>query len=93
MAGFSGQLSVAHYRKSVLMITVYSKPRCVQCDATKRALNAKGLVEAVDYTIIDVMEDAEAHARIVALGYRQVPVVVVGETHWSGFNPDMISKL
>jgi glutaredoxin-like protein NrdH len=27
------------------------------------------------------------------LGYRQVPVVVAGDTHWAGFRPDMISTL
>ena len=26
-------------------------------------------------------------------GFRQLPVVVAGETSWSGFRPDMINRL
>lgn len=72
-----------------MSITVYSKPACVQCTATTRALDRKG----VDYTVVDIMENAEAFALVQQLGYRQVPVVVAGEQHWSGFRPDMISSL
>lgn len=72
-----------------MSITVYSKPACVQCTATTRALDRKGL----SYRVVDISEDAEAYARVTALGYRQVPVVVAGEAHWAGFRPDMISAL
>ncbi|HAZ98329.1 MAG TPA: NrdH-redoxin, partial [Halomonas sp.] len=34
-----------------------------------------------------------AQAEVEALGYRQLPVVVVGEEHWSGFRPDRIQAL
>ncbi|SFA79706.1 ribonucleoside-diphosphate reductase class Ib glutaredoxin subunit [Poseidonocella pacifica] len=72
-----------------MSITVYSKPACVQCTATTRALDAKG----VPYEVIDLTEDAEAMARVQDLGYRQAPVVVAGEIHWAGFRPDMIGAL
>ncbi|PYB71819.1 MULTISPECIES: glutaredoxin-like protein NrdH [Rhizobium] len=72
-----------------MSITVYSKPACVQCNATTRALDRQG----IDYTVIDVSEDAQAFALVRDLGYRQVPVVVAGERHWAGFRPDMISAL
>ena len=36
-----------------MSITVYSKPSCVQCNATYRALTKKG----IDYTVVDVIED------------------------------------
>lgn len=71
------------------MITVYSKPACVQCTATTRALDAKG----IDYNIIDLTEDADAMQMVMSLGYRQAPVVVAGEAHWAGFRPDMIGRL
>ena len=45
------------------------------------------------YQVLDVTQDAEAHARITALGYRQVPVVLSGEEHWSGFRPDRIAAI
>ncbi|PYE83733.1 glutaredoxin-like protein NrdH [Pseudoroseicyclus aestuarii] len=72
-----------------MTITVYSKPACVQCTATTRALDAKGL----DYKVVDVTEDEAALAHVTELGYRQAPVVVAGESHWAGFRPDMIGTL
>lgn len=71
------------------MITVYSKPACVQCTATTRALDARGLA----YDLVDLTQDDAAMARVMALGYRQAPVVVAGEAHWAGFRPDMIGRL
>ena len=70
-------------------ITVYSKPACVQCTATTRALDARGIT----YNVVDLTEDAEAMDRVVALGYRQAPVVIAGDAHWAGFRPDMIGSL
>ncbi|MQB40363.1 glutaredoxin-like protein NrdH [Rhizobium sp. ICMP 5592] len=72
-----------------MSITVYSKPACVQCTATTRALDRQGL----EYRIIDVSIDDAAFELVQGLGYRQVPVVVAGEQHWAGFRPDMISAL
>ncbi|HEX8049557.1 glutaredoxin-like protein NrdH [Rhizobium sp.] len=72
-----------------MSITVYSKPACVQCTATTRALDRHG----IDYRIIDVSIDDAAFELVQGLGYRQVPVVVAGERHWAGFRPDMISAL
>ena len=69
-----------------MAITVYSKPLCVQCDATKRALNKAG----VAYDVVDITEDAEALERIKAMGYVQAPVVITDADHWSGFRPDKI---
>ena len=72
-----------------MSVTVYSKPACVQCTATYRALDQKG----IGYTVIDLSEDAAAMERVSALGYRQVPVVVAGSDHWAGFRPDRIASL
>src|SRR6218665_3456160 len=54
----------------IMTITVYSKPACVQCTATTRALDRQG----IDYSIVDISENAEAFALVQGLGYRQVPV-------------------
>ena len=70
-------------------ITVYSKPACVQCNATYKALDKQGL----DYDVVDISEDTEARDYVMALGYLQAPVVVAGEDHWSGFRPDKIKTL
>ena len=68
-------------------ITVYSKPSCVQCTATHRALDKLGL----PYEVVDLAQDEAALAQVLALGHRQVPVVVHGDDHWSGFRPDRIA--
>ena len=72
-----------------MAITVYSKPNCVQCSATYRALDKAGLV----YRTVDVALDVEALEQVRALGYAQAPVVMAGEDHWSGFRPDRIKAL
>ncbi len=72
-----------------MAITVYSKPNCVQCSATRRALDKAGLV----YETVDISLDAEALEQVTSLGYAQAPVVVAGEEHWSGFRPDKIKAL
>jgi glutaredoxin-like protein NrdH len=72
-----------------MAITVYSKPSCVQCNATYRALDAKG----IEYSVTDVSEDADALEHVKSLGYMQAPVVITGEDHWSGFRPDKIKAL
>ncbi|MFD4009120.1 glutaredoxin-like protein NrdH [Brachybacterium vulturis] len=72
-----------------MSITVYTKPLCVQCDATKRALNKLGFA----YDVVDLTEDELALKRVKALGYAQAPVVVTSEDHWSGYRPDKIKAL
>ena len=61
----------------------------MQCTATTRALDARGL----DYHLVDRTEDDAAMELVISLGYRQAPVVVAGEAHWAGFRPDMIGRL
>lgn len=72
-----------------MAVTVYSKPACVQCDATYRALDKKN----IDYTVVDITVDAEALEMIRDLGYLQAPVVIADEAHWSGFRPDQINAI
>ena len=72
-----------------MAITVYSKPSCVQCTATYRALDKKGL----EYEILDVSVDEQALETVRGLGYMQAPVVVSEGDHWSGFRPDRIEEL
>lgn len=71
-------------------LTVYTKPSCVQCNATYRALDAKG----IEYDIVDLSENEAALEYVMELGYAQAPVVVVDEhDHWSGFRPDEIERI
>ena len=73
------------------MITVYSKPACMQCSMTHTALERAGL----PHHVIDVTENAAALAYVTdELGYSAAPVVVVDDhNHWAGFRPDLIGAL
>ena len=70
-------------------ITVYTKPACVQCNATYKALDKQGLT----YQVVDITTDDTAREYVMSLGYLQAPVVVAGDEHWSGFRPDHIRRL
>lgn len=78
-----------------LPVVVYSKSSCVQCNATYRWLDS----HKIPYITHNVEEDATAYDYVVALGYQQVPVVVVpfdrdpAAGHWSGFNPNKLGAL
>lgn len=72
-----------------MAITLYTKPACMQCNATKRALDRAG----VEYTTVDISLDEDAREYVLALGYLQAPVVEVDGVHWSGFRPERIKEL
>lgn len=71
------------------MIIVYSKPACVQCTATTREMDRKGIA----YKYIDLTKDEKAMDTVRDLGYMQAPVVLTEDDHWSGFRPDKIATL
>jgi len=72
-----------------MAITVYTKPSCVQCNATYRALDSKG----IEYRSVDLSTDPNALDVVKAMGYMQAPVVVTDNDHWSGFRPDKIAAI
>ena len=71
------------------MTTVYTKPACVQCDATKRLMDNLG----INYETVDITQDEAAYTKIVNMGYQAVPVVITTNGSWSGFQPDKINLL
>ena len=78
-----------------MTITVYTKDGCIQCTATFKALESKGIA----FAKVDVSADAAARATVEGLGYKQLPVVVEDlgadkkPRHWSGFRPDEINRI
>lgn len=73
-----------------MSVTVYVKPACVQCNATKRALDK----HAIGYECVDLAADDNARDYVMSLGYLEAPVIVVSdEEHWSGYRPDRIGAL
>lgn len=71
------------------MVTVYTKPSCVQCTATYRALDKNGIA----YKSVDISQDEEAVERLKALGHMGAPVVDSPIGSWAGFRPDKIEEL
>ena len=72
-----------------MRIIIYTRNDCVQCHATKRAMESRGF--EFEMVNVDLVPDAAEALR--AQGFRQLPVVIAGETRWSGFRPDMINRL
>ena len=72
-----------------MAITVYTLPSCVQCDSTKKLLDRNEL----EYAVIDMSQDEAALELVKSLGYAAAPVVIAGDTDWSGFRPDKISEI
>ena len=73
-----------------MTITVYTKPACVQCTATFRALEKAGIA----FETVDLSVDRNALDYVMALGYLQAPVVIVGDDdHWAGYRPERIRTL
>lgn len=71
------------------MVTVYSKPNCPQCNATKTSLKRHN----IEFIEIDISKDANAYAKVAELGFKSVPVVEAGTKVWNGFQPDLIASL
>lgn len=72
-----------------MTIIVYTKPQCVQCDATKKFLEKQGL----EYSSIDLTQDPNALQVVLDMGFAQAPVVMAGDDAWSGFRPDKIKAI
>ncbi|SAD92435.1 glutaredoxin-like protein NrdH [Enterobacter kobei] len=72
-----------------MSIIIYTCNNCVQCHATKRAMESRGMV----FEMVNIDQQPEAAETLRAQGFRQLPVVIAGETRWSGFRPDMINRL
>lgn len=74
--------------------TVYTTPKCSQCNMTKTELDKKGIT----YQVVDLSQDAQALAAVRALGYMSAPVVITTvpgqpDDHWYGFRPDKIAEI
>jgi glutaredoxin-like protein NrdH len=72
-----------------MSVTVYTKPACVQCTATKRKLDELG----VEYETIDLLTTEGALEEVKALGFQQAPIVITDSDSWSGYQPERLSTL
>lgn len=72
-----------------MTITVFTKPQCQQCEATKRRLRDHGIT----FETVDLSENPATLTQLVQAGYRQAPVVITPDAAWSGYRPDLIDQL
>lgn len=78
-------------------ITVYTKPRCVQCNATYMALGTAG-VSKESINSIDLSVNPDKLEDLKALGFMSAPVVTIHDDggalvdSWAGFRPDKIEE-
>lgn len=72
------------------MVTVYTKPNCMQCNFTKKYLTER----EIEFQTIDITESEEALAKVKGMGFQAVPVIVAeNEEAFYGFQPDRLAKL
>lgn len=74
------------------MITVYSKPKCVQCEMTKEFLKSNNM----KFKEVNVFEDEEALELIKLHGFQRLPVVTKNNSFdfaFSGFQIDLLDEL
>lgn len=75
------------------VITIYTKPSCVQCTAMKRKFASAGLEYGEDDAL-----DPDNFRAIQFLGFLSAPVVVAtwsgkDEMLWAGNRPDMVDLI
>lgn len=72
-----------------MTVTVFTKYRCPQCEATKRQLTKQG----VDFEVVDLADNPSTLEQLQQAGFRQAPVVITPDASWSGYRPDLIREL
>lgn len=71
-------------------ITVYGKPRCVQCKMTIRYFDEN----QITYQYIDVLKDEKELNYIKdELGFNSLPVVTYKDMKFSGYRPNRLDKI
>ena len=53
-----------------MSIIIYTRNNCVQCHATKRAMESRGMV----FEMVNIDQQPEAAETLRAQGFRQLPV-------------------
>lgn len=77
------------------MLTVYSKPNCIQCEMTKMWLTQN----KIPFEVVDIEANPGAFELIKHYGYSSLPVVSIDDEisdnskSWSGFQIDKLEAL
>ena len=77
------------------MLTVYSKPKCMQCEMTKMWLTQNKIL----FETVDTEANPEALELLSHYGWQTLPVVAIDDEisdnskSWSGFQIDKLEEL
>ena len=77
------------------MLTVYSKPRCMQCEMTKIWLTKN----KIEFETVDIEANPGAFEFLKHYGYSSLPVVAIDDEFndpdkaWSGFQIDKLEAI
>lgn len=72
-----------------MSVTIYTKPDCPACDATKLYMDKFGIA----YVVENYADSAEAKRLAAFHSFRAAPLVVAGSDCWAGFRIDKIKEL
>jgi len=70
-----------------LSVVLWVKPGCVQCDATKRQFEKRGIIYKVRKLTPKAID------KFIELGLTAAPIVETDDRRWSGFRLDKIKSL
>ena len=77
------------------MITVYSKPNCMQCNFTKMWLTQN----KIPFEVVDIEANPEALELLIHYGWQALPVVAIDDElsnkskAWAGFQIEKLEAL
>lgn len=74
-----------------MTVTIYTRPLCQPCRATKRMMQELE-IEFEEVNLED-LSDFEIGVLIESFGAKEAPVVLTPDSHWSGFRPDKIKEI
>lgn len=72
-----------------MLITVWTKPNCIQCTMTKKEMDKRG----IRYEELNLERHPDAVAAFMEDGLLAAPIVVTDIKRWSGFRLDKIKSL
>lgn len=72
-----------------MLITVWTLPNCVQCEATKRQMTKLG----IRHEVMNLEQHPEMLEEFKAQGLSAAPIVVTDIKKWSGYRHDKIASL
>ena len=73
----------------MMQITLWTKPKCAQCEMTKKQLDKRGII----YQEKRLDRSPKAVDRFLELGLMAAPIVETDNKRWSGFRLDKIDSL